>query len=32
MKRPVSDGMLYAPSVINALEAQEIKEAGNEEG
>jgi hypothetical protein len=32
MRRPVSDGMLYGPKVIDALEAQEIKETGNEEG
>jgi hypothetical protein len=32
MRRPVSDGMLYAPKLsIDALEAQEIKETGNEE-
>jgi hypothetical protein len=29
MRRPVSDGMLYAPKLsIDALEAQEIKETG----
>jgi hypothetical protein len=28
MRRPVSDGMLYTPQIIDALEAQEIKETG----
>jgi len=33
MRRPVSDGMLYAPKLsIDVLEAQEIKDTGNEEG
>jgi len=32
MRRPVSDGMLVRSQVIDALEAQEIKETGNEEG
>jgi len=31
MRRPVSDGMLGS-QVIDELEAQEIKETGNEEG
>jgi hypothetical protein len=31
MRTLVSDGMLYAP-VIDVLEAQGIKDAGNEEG
>jgi hypothetical protein len=31
MIRPVSGGMLYAPKFIDVLEAQEIKETGNEE-
>jgi hypothetical protein len=32
MRRPVSDGMLYAPKLSTRFEAQEIKETGNEEG
>jgi hypothetical protein len=32
MRRPVSDGMLYAPKLSTCFEAQEIKETGNEEG
>jgi hypothetical protein len=32
MRRPVSGGMLYAPKLSTVLEAQEIKETGNEEG
>jgi hypothetical protein len=32
MRRPVSDGMLYAPKLSTCSEAQEIKETGNEEG
>ena len=31
MRTPVSDGMLYVSQVIDALEAQEIKETGNED-
>ncbi len=31
MRRPVSDGMLYAPKLSTRFEAQEIKETGNEE-
>jgi hypothetical protein len=31
MRRPVSDGMLLGSQVIDVLEAQEIKETGNEE-
>ena len=30
MRRPVSDGMLYAPKLSTRFEAQEIKETGNE--
>jgi len=30
MRRPVSDGMLYAPKLSTCSEAQEIKETGNE--
>ena len=32
MRRPVSDGMLYAPKLSTCSEAQEIKETGNEKG
>jgi|HubBroStandDraft_4_1064222.scaffolds.fasta_scaffold06134_10 hypothetical protein len=32
MRRPVSDGMLYAPKLSTCSKAQEIKETGNEEG
>jgi len=31
MRRPVSDGMRYAPKLSTRFEAQEIKETGNEE-
>jgi len=31
MRRPVSDGMLYAPKLSTRSKAQEIKETGNEE-
>jgi len=32
MRRPVSDGMLHASKLSTWLEAQEIKETGDEEG
>jgi hypothetical protein len=32
MRRPVSDGMLYAPKLSTCLKHIEIKETGNEEG
>jgi hypothetical protein len=31
MRKPVSDGMRYAPKLSTRFEAQEIKETGNEE-
>jgi hypothetical protein len=30
MRRPVSNGVLYAPKVIDVLEATETKETGND--